>query len=143
MGSSSWTDLFEKVFGHLTFGAQKRSEEEVLSDLYSPEREIRVQAAEDMTAGLGSQLHIITHIFNTILADKMITDRLRNYPSWVSSMNLANELSDDTVSVLVSSVTKRYDIVQRYYHLKKSCSASIPSTIMIATPPSPNSQTKR
>lgn len=119
VGSSSWTDLFEKVFGHLTFGEHKRSEEEVLSDLYSPEREVRVQAAADMTAGLRSQLHIITHIFNTILADKMITDRLRSYPSWVSSMNLANELSDDTVAVLVSSVTKRYDIVQRYYHLKK------------------------
>ncbi len=119
VGSSSWTDLFEKVLGHLTFGAQKRSEEEVLSDLYSPERTVRIQAAEDMTAGLRSQLHIITHIFNTILADKMITDRLRSYPSWVSSMNLANELADDTVTVLISSVTKRYDIVQRYYHLKK------------------------
>ncbi len=119
VGSSSWTDLFEKVFGHLTFGADKRSEEEVLSDLYSPERQVRQQAAEDMTAGLRSQLHIITHIFNTILADKMITDRLRSYPSWVSSMNLANELEDNTVSVLISSVTKRYDIVQRYYQLKK------------------------
>jgi oligoendopeptidase F len=78
-----------------------------------------MKAAEDMTAGLNSQLHIITHIFNTILADKMIADRLRNYPSWASSMNLANELSDDTVAVLVSSVTERFDIVQRYYHLKK------------------------
>lgn len=119
VGSSSWTDLFEKVFGHLTFGEQKRSEEEVLSDLYSPKRQIRMQAAEDMTAGLGSQLHIITHIFNTILADKMISDRLRNYPSWESSMNLANELSGDTVTILVSSVQERYDIVQRYYQLKR------------------------
>ncbi len=119
VGSSSWTDLFEKVFGHLTFGEQKRGEEEVLSDLYSPDRAVRIQAADDMTAGLRSQHHIITHIFNTILADKMITDRLRSYPSWVSSMNLANELSDDTVTVLISSVTKRYDIVQRYYRLKK------------------------
>ncbi|MEN8256518.1 MAG: M3 family oligoendopeptidase [Thermodesulfobacteriota bacterium] len=119
VGTSSWTDLFEKVFGHLTFGEQKRSEEEVLSDLYSPERKVRIQAAEDMTDGLRSQLHIITHIFNTILADKMITDRLRSYPSWESSMNLANELGDNTVGILVSSVIKRYDIVQRYYHLKK------------------------
>lgn len=119
VGSSSWTDLFDKVFGHLTFGTRQRSEEEVLSDLYSPERQVRIQASEEMSAGLRSQLHIITHIFNTILADKMISDRLRHYPSWVSSMNLANELSDDTVMVLVTAVTKRYDIVQRYYCLKK------------------------
>lgn len=119
VGASSWTDLFEKVFGHLTFGDQKRGEEEVLSDLYSPDRTIRRKAAEDLTTGLNSQLHIITHIFNTILADKMITDRLRSYPTWASSMHLANELSEDTVAILVSSVTERFDIVQRYYHLKK------------------------
>jgi oligoendopeptidase F len=119
VGASSWTDLFEKVFGHLTFGAQHRGEEEVLADLYAPQPSVRRQAALDMTEGLRSQLHILTHIFNTILADKMITDRLRTYPSWVSSMHLANELREETVTVLVDAVTQRYDMVQRYYHLKK------------------------
>lgn len=119
VGTASWTDLFEKVVGHLTFGEKRRSEEEVLSDLYCPDRQTRRQAAMDLTEGLRSQLHILTHIFNTILADKMISDRLRGYEQWVSAMNLANELSDETVAVLVSSVTNRYDIVQRYYRLKK------------------------
>lgn len=119
VGSSSWTTLFEKVFGHLKFGEKKRTEEEVLADLYNPNREIRKQAADDLTSGLQSQLHILTHIFNTLLADKMINDDLRRYPSWVSTMNLHNELDDQTVNTLIESVTSRYDIVQRYYHLKK------------------------
>ena len=119
VGRTAWTTLFEKIMGHLKFGATGRTEEEVLNDLYHPERPVRQQAANDLTAGLNSQLHILTHIFNTLLADKMIDDRLRKYPAWVSSMNLYNELHDQTVEVLVGAVTSRYDIVQRYYRLKR------------------------
>lgn len=119
VGRSSWNNLFDKVMGHLQFGKSKRTEEEVLTDLYDASRRVRRQAAAELTAGLNSQLHILTHIFNTILADKMIDDRLRRYPAWVSSMNLHNELSDTTVEVLVKAVTDRYDIVQRYYRLKR------------------------
>ncbi|MEN8198548.1 MAG: M3 family oligoendopeptidase [Thermodesulfobacteriota bacterium] len=119
VGTESWLTLFEKLLGHLQFGEKKRSEEEVLSDLYNPSREVRKTAALELTEGLKGQLHILSHIFNTILADKMIDDRLRSYSSWVSSRNLSNELSDETVDALVKSSTARYDIVQRYYGLKK------------------------
>ncbi len=119
VGRSSWTNLFEKLMGHLRFGERERGQEEVLADLYSPDREIRRQAAQDLTEGLQSQLHILTHIFNTLLADKMIDDRIRSYPSWISSRNLSNELEEETVNALMESCTDRYDIVQRYYRLKK------------------------
>jgi oligoendopeptidase F len=119
VGRGSWTTLFEKVMGHLKFGEKMRTEEEVLADLYSAVRAVRRQAAEDLTAGLESQLHVLVHIFNTLLAEKMISDRLRKYPGWVSSMNLGNELEDRTVKVLIEAVTARYDIPQRYYKVKK------------------------
>ncbi len=119
VGNESWLTLFEKLMGHLEFGETKRSEEEVLSDLYDTSREVRKAAALELTEGLQTQLHILTHIFNTILADKMIMDRLRSYPSWVSARNLSNELADETVDALVTTTTERYDIVQRYYHIKK------------------------
>ncbi len=119
VGRDCWLTLFEKLMGHLEFGEEKRSEEEVLSDLYAGSREIRQKAAIELTEGLQSQLHILTHIFNTILSEKMIDDRLRSYPSWVSARNLSNELEDQTVEALVASTTERYDIVQRYYRFKK------------------------
>ncbi len=119
VGNESWLTLFEKVMGHLEFGESKRSEEEVLSALYSASREERQRAAQELTDGLQSQIHILSHIFNTILAEKMINDRLRHYSSWVSSRNLSNELNDRTVEALIDSTTARYDIVQRYYTLKK------------------------
>jgi len=119
VGRASWTTLFTKVLGHLTFGEKGRSEEEVLADLYLPEREKRCQAAADLTSGLRSQLHVLTHVFNTLLADKMIDDRLRSYGSWLSAMNLDNELRDETVATLVAAVVGRYDIPTRYYQLKR------------------------
>ena len=119
VGRGSWTTLFEKVMGHMKFGEKQRTEEEVLADLYNPGREVRKQAAGELTAGLKSQLHILTHVFNTLLADKMINDRLRKYPGWIRSMNLGNELEDQTVEVLVNAVTARYDIPQRYYRVKQ------------------------
>lgn len=119
VGRSSWTTLFEKVIGHLRFGDKKRTEEEVLSDLYNSDRDVRIAAAAELTEGLQSQNHILTHIFNTLAAEKMITDRQRSHSSWVSSMNLDNQVDDATVESLVESVTSRYDIVQRYYRLKK------------------------
>lgn len=118
-GRSSWTNLFEKIIGHIKFGTRQRTEEEVLADLYSDKREVRCQAADELTTGLNSQLHILTHVFNTLLADKMIDDRLRSYTSWINSMNLYNEVEDRTVETLISAVTSRYDIVQRYYRLKR------------------------
>ena len=118
VGRKSWTTLFQKVVGNLRLGERKRTEEEVLSDLYSSDRSTRKQAAADLTEGLQSQNHVLTHIYNTLAADKMITDRLRSHRQWVSSMNLDNQVDDETVQALITSVTGRYDIVSRYYHLK-------------------------
>ncbi|MFH2122597.1 MAG: M3 family oligoendopeptidase [Pseudomonadota bacterium] len=119
VGRSAWNTLFDKVLSTLRFGVRQRTEEEVLTDLYDQDREVRRQAAAELTAGLQSQKHILTHIFNTLAADKMIDDRLRRHASWVHAMNLENELADRTVETLVQAVTSRYDIVQRYYRVKK------------------------
>ncbi len=120
VGRSSWNTLFEKVIGHIRFGKGLRTEEEVLSDLYDGNRDLRITAQKEMTEGLESQLHILTHIFNTLAAEKMIHDRQRSYHSWVSEMNLDNQVKDQTVTALVTAVTSRYDIVSRYYTLKKN-----------------------
>ncbi len=119
VGRSSWINLFDKVLAHQRYGPEGRTQEEVLKDLYMPDRKIREKASQELTEGLQKELLVFTHTFNTVLADKMIEDRLRKYPKWISSMNLSNELKDETVESLIDAVTSRYDIVERYYTLKK------------------------
>ncbi len=67
----------------------------------------------------------------------MITDRLRKHTSWVSSMNLQNELQDKTVDTLIEAVTSRYDLVNRYYHVKRQLLGLDNWKIMTVMPPFP------
>jgi len=115
----AWKTLFDKVMGNLRFGEERRTDSEVLADLYDPDREIRRQAAEELTQGLKSMSHVLGHIFNTVLLEKSITDRVRKYPHWLRSRNLSNEISDERVHALVAAVIDRFDIVRRYYSLKR------------------------
>ncbi len=118
-GSSAWEALFDKMLGRLRFGEKEKSQSEVLAGLYSADREERKGAAAELSDGLQTLLLPLTHIFNTVLLDKSIDDRLREYPHWLSARNLDNEIGDATVSALVSAVCSRYDLVERYYFLKK------------------------
>jgi oligoendopeptidase F len=88
------------------------------SMLQHPDREVREQVAAGITAGLEPGLRTRAFLFNTLLLDKSIDDRLRGYPSWISSRNLANEASDESVQALVDAVVDNYAIPQRWYSLK-------------------------
>ena len=92
--------------------------EVALARLQDADRDSRRAAAEAITEGLAPGLRTRTFVFNSILLDKAIDDRLRDYPTWISSRNLANETSDEAVQALVDAVTSRYDVPQRYYRLK-------------------------
>ncbi len=91
----------------------------MLRRLYAGERDLRKTAADSLTMGLRDMLPTTTFIFNTILAEKASDDRLRKFPTWISARNLDNEASDATVEALVTAVTSRYDIVARYYNIKR------------------------
>ena len=89
-----------------------------LSRIQSPEREVRRGAAEAITAALEPGLRVRSYIFNTLMADKATTDRLRSLPHWLADRNLANEASDESVAALIEAVRGRYDLPQRWYRLK-------------------------
>jgi oligoendopeptidase F len=84
----------------------------------SPDREVRRTTAEAITVALGPGLRTRGYIFNTVAQDKSIDDRLRRYPHWLSSRNLQNEASDESVQALVEAVRGSYDLPQRWYRLK-------------------------
>jgi len=98
--------------------AQRVSLEVALSRLQSPDRAVRRSSAEAVTAALQPGLRTRAFIFNTLLHDKAVDDRLRSYPNWLAARNLANEASDESVQALIEAVRGRYDIPQRWYRLK-------------------------
>jgi len=129
-GGNAWVRLFDELTSAITVdlpaplvgGAEGESAtvglEQGLSMLKHPDREVRRTAAEAVTVGLEPGLRTRAFVFNTLLLDKSVDDRLRRYPSWISERNLANEASDESVQALIDAVVGRYDLPQRWYSLK-------------------------
>ena len=129
-GSSAWVRLFDEQTSAISVdlpselvGSEDGAPvsvgiEQALSLLASPDRDTRRVAAEAVTKGLEPGLKTRAFVFNTLLLDKSVDDRLRGYPSWISARNLDNEATDESVQSLVESVVSRYDIPQRWYSLK-------------------------
>jgi oligoendopeptidase F len=118
--SSAWARLFGEQVSAIRV---KLDDEETpldvaLSALGSPDRERRRTMAEAVTAALEPDIRTRAFIYNTLVYDKSVDDRLRNYPHWLAARNLANEASDESVLALIHAVRGRYDIPQRWYRLK-------------------------
>ena len=122
-GSNSWVRLFSEQTSAIEVDSPLGDDgtvslEEGLAGLQNSDREVRAKASEVVTKGLEPGLRTRAFIYNTLLVDKSIDDRLRGFDTWLSSRNLSNEATDESVSALVDAVVSRYDIPQRWYRLK-------------------------
>lgn len=120
-GASAWNRYYNETLSSQRYDwdGQKVPMQVVLNKIREEDRDVRKRAADSVTKGLHEISRTTTFVFNTLLADKASNDALRKYPTWVSSRNMANEVDDASVQALVDAVTSRYDIVARYYRLKK------------------------
>ncbi|NCP84731.1 MAG: M3 family oligoendopeptidase [Bacteroidetes bacterium] len=117
----AWIRFFDELLGAAEFELDGKtlSEQEVLSKLHESDRELRIRAAQSLTKTFKGLSRQLTFIFNTVLQDKAANDGLRNYPNWITSRHMSNQIDDATVNTLIASVTASYGLVQRYYNLKK------------------------
>lgn len=121
VGNSSWVRLFDELYARIrvAIDGQELSLDVALNLLREPDREVRRKASQATTEALRGDIRTRGYIFNVILQEKSIEDRLRKFPSWISARNLANETSDEAVQALVDAVTSRYDVSVRYYRVKR------------------------
>jgi len=130
-GASAWARLFdeltsaievelrdERANGSAEPAAQKVALDVALARLASADREVRRATAEAVTAALAPGLRTRAYLFNTLLMDKSVDDRLRSYPHWLAARNLSNEASDESVRALIEAVRGRFEIPRRWYRLK-------------------------
>jgi oligoendopeptidase F len=121
-GRGAWTRLFDELTSairvELPGGEEAVSLDVALSRLFDPDRDARRRTAEAVTAALEPGLRTRAYVFNTLLQDKSIKDRLRSYPHWLASRNLSNEASDESVEALVEAVKRRYGLARRWYETK-------------------------
>jgi oligoendopeptidase F len=123
-GARAFSRLFDEFVSSLTFEVeiggtrQQLNESGVLTLLYDPQREVRRTAADALTRGLRANELLLGFIFNTLVQDHAVDDRLRHYDEPMQARHLANEISGTTVDALMQACEARHDLVQRYYRLK-------------------------
>jgi oligoendopeptidase F len=117
---AAWSRLFGEVVAALrvSLDDQELTLDVALSRLQLPDREVRRAAAAAVSRALEPGLRTRGFIYNTLVYDKSVEDRLRNYPHWLASRNLSNEASDESVMALIEAVRARFDIPQRWYRVK-------------------------
>lgn len=121
VGTAAWVRLFEELCARIRVDVDGKdlALDEALNLLRESDRALRRKASAAVTEALRGDIRTRGYIYNVILQDKAIDDRLRKFPTWISARNLANETSDEAVQALVDAVTGRYDVCIRYYRVKK------------------------
>jgi len=119
-GWSAWNRLFDETLGaaRFDFRGERMPLTQVMARLHDTDRASRADAAGSVSAGLVELQRPLTFVFNTILADKASTDKLRKYEHWLDSRHEANEIDPVSAGALVEAVVGRYDVVARFYRLK-------------------------
>ncbi len=97
----------------------EKTQSEILVLLYDPDRDTRRRAAAAITGGLRRNTHVGTFIYNTLLHEKEVLDRLRSYRTPEDSRHLNNELSGGVVDTVSEVCAANYGTVAAYYHLKR------------------------
>jgi oligoendopeptidase F len=117
---AAWSRLFGEVVAALRvpLDGQELTLDVALSRLQQADRDVRRAAADAVSGTLEPGLRTRAFIYNTLVYDKSVEDRLRHYPHWLASRNLSNEASDESVMALIEAVRARFDIPQRWYKLK-------------------------
>ncbi|HVO24938.1 MAG TPA: M3 family oligoendopeptidase [Candidatus Margulisiibacteriota bacterium] len=123
-GARALSRLFDELVSSLTFDVdidgtpRQLNESGVLTLLYDPRREVRRGAAAALTRGLQANELVLGFIFNTLVQDHAVDDRLRRFGDPMQARHLANEINADTVQALLLACEARHDLVERYYRLK-------------------------
>jgi oligoendopeptidase F len=119
--SSAFSRLFDETISNTKFfwDGKYVSEEEILSKLYSDDRNIRKRGAVSLTNGLKDKQKLFAFIYNNIKKDWGIECELRNYATPEEPRHISNKASQKSVDALLNATNANFDIVEEYYNIKK------------------------
>jgi len=124
-GHNGFLKLYSELKGSFSFDFEidgemkKLTEAELFAYMYQSDKKLRYKALSTILSKYNSNELVFTHIFNNILKDWDIETKKKNYKQPISRRNLMNEVSDETVGIVGRVTTENYNIVEKYYKLKR------------------------
>ncbi len=118
--AGAWHTLFDQVTSTLRvpFEGEDRTIDEVLARVRGPVRETRLAAYEALFTALEPQAGVLAHVYDSLVADRLVLDRIRGYTQPRESRDLDNELPSEAVDVLLAAVERHHDLAHRWFRHK-------------------------
>ncbi|MFX0007590.1 MAG: M3 family metallopeptidase [Candidatus Hermodarchaeota archaeon] len=124
-GVSGFQKLYSELKSSFLFDFEvddemkKLTEAELFSYMYQGNKDLRYKALQTMMSKYKEHEMVFTHIYNNILKNWDLESKRKNFKKPISRRNLENEISDETVEVVEKVTTESYNIVEKYYFIKK------------------------
>ena len=118
---SAWVRFYEEFMSRLSYtvDGKKYNEAEVGKFCMHPDAKIREEAGKEINRVSQENSFQVGYIYNMIMKDKAVEDEKRGFKLPMSSRNLSEEVSDETVECLAQTVRDNYkNISWRFYQLK-------------------------
>jgi oligoendopeptidase F len=120
----AWQSLFHRHLSTLTvdFDAAEGVEPQTVSTLTSllghPERELRLRANTALRELVEPERPLLAQCYDTIVADRLLLDRLKGVSEPMLPTHLQNELEPEAVSAMLDAVEGAYGLAQRWLRVK-------------------------
>ena len=118
---SAWVRLYEESMARLSYevDGKKYNDAQIGRLCLSADPELRGKAGKEINRVSKDNSFNVCYIYNMIMKDKAVEDKKRGFKFPMSSRNLSEEVSDETVNALAQTVRDNYkNIAWRFYKLK-------------------------
>jgi len=109
----AWQNLFEQTVANVKVsfdpgeGARDHTIDELLANMYATDRSLRLRALDTLYGALEPLAPVLAHCYDSLVADRLVDDRLRSYAGPMAQRNLANELETEAVDEEVGRPDER------------------------------------
>ncbi len=118
---SAWVRFYEESMSRLSYEVDGKTynDAEIGKLCVHPDAAVREKAGKEINRVSQENSFQVAYIYNMIMKDKAVEDEKRGFKLPMSSRNLAEEVSDETVENLAQTVRDNYkNIAWRFYKLK-------------------------
>ena len=118
---SAWVRFYEESMARLEYevDGKKYNDAEISKLCTSKDEKTRHKAGREVNRVVKENAFMVSYCYNMIMKDKAIDDDKRGFKLPMSSRNLAEEVSDETVECLANTVRDNYkNIAWRFYKIK-------------------------
>lgn len=118
---SAWVRYYEEYMSRLVYEVRgkKYNDAEISKLSLSPDAKMRELAGKEINRVSKENSFTVSYIYNMIVKDKAVEDKKRGFKLPMSSRNLSEDVSDETVNVLAQTVRENYkNIAWRFYKIK-------------------------